>query len=317
VRKGSLHTILRRAYDRGMSTAVELVEVAPRDGLQNEQRVLSTEDKLELVRRSVAAGARRVEVTSFVHPARVPQLADAEDVVAQLPRDDGVVYTALILNERGYDRALAAGVAEICTVVVASETFSRRNQGMSIAETLAALRRIRDRAGTDGVRVTVTVAAAFGCPFEGDLPLAAFEDVLRRTVELGPDELTLADTIGVGVPSDIEERFGLAAALGPGLPLRAHLHDTRNTGVANAVAAVRSGVTALDTSVGGLGGCPFAPAATGNVATEDLVYTLHRMGYETGQRIEPIIDTARWVTGRLGVPIAGSLARAGGFPPAI
>ena len=297
-------------------TRVEIVEVSPRDGLQNEARTLATADKVELVRRAIGTGARRIEVTSFVRPGAVPQLADAEDVVAALPAAGGVAYSALALNERGYDRALAAGVREVNTVVITTDTFSGRNQGMTTAETLAVVGRLRDRARDDGVELAVTVAAAFGCPFEGEVPDERFASVVAAVADLGVAEISLADTIGVAVPTDVERRVAVLREAAPDARLRVHLHDTRNTGVANSVAAVRSGVTVLDASLGGLGGCPFAPGAAGNVATEDLVYLFSRMGIETGLDLDAAADAARWVAERLGRPVAGSLARVGGFPPA-
>jgi len=295
-------------------TAVEIIEVAPRDGLQNEKRLLPTAAKLELIERSYQAGARRIEVTSFVHPERVPQMADAEDVVAGLLPHDDVVYAALVLNERGYDRALAAGIREVNTVVITTETFSRRNQGMSVAESVEAVSKIHARATTDGVRVTVTISAAFGCPFEGEVPLDTLTEVARQVAAIDADEIVLADTIGVAVPSDVEERIAIVCEIGARGALRGHFHNTRNTAVANVIAAVRSGVTAIDASLAGIGGCPFAPAATGNVATEDLVYALQRMGHETGYDLERSIEGARWIAGELGIEPPGMVARAGGFP---
>lgn len=297
-----------------MST-VEICEVSPRDGLQNEDVLISTEDKVELVRRAIRAGARRIEVTSFVHPGRVPQMADAEDVMARVPRTDGVRYAGLVMNTRGLDRALAAGVDEINVVVVATDTFCQRNQGMSTAEAgdLAAQLVAVGRAG--GLGTTVTVGASFGCPFEGEVRVDRLREVLARVAAAGPDEIALADTIGVAVPSEITERLGLAAELaGPDVPLRLHLHDTRHTGVANAVAAVAAGVRVLDASIGGTGGCPFAPNATGNVATEDLVYLFDRMGVATGFDAAILTTTVAWLEERLGKQLPGALLRAGPFP---
>lgn len=292
---------------------VEIVEVAPRDGLQNEATTLSTADKLELVDRAARTGVRRIEVTSFVRPDLVPQLADAAEVVAALP-ENGIAYSALVLNVRGYERAVATGIREVTTVVVASDTFSERNQGTATRDGLDVVREIVGRGRVDGVSVSVTIAAAFGCPFEGEVPVDRFTSVAEAVAEMDAGEVCLADTIGVAVPSDVETRLGILRALSPDVPMRIHLHDTRNTGVANAVAAVRSGVRALDASLGGIGGCPFAPGASGNVATEDLVYTLHRMGYNTGLDLGETIEHAGWVTGKLGVPVTGRLAKVGGFP---
>jgi hydroxymethylglutaryl-CoA lyase len=292
---------------------VEIVEVSPRDGLQNERHLLSTSDKVELVTRARKTGVRRVEVTSFVRPDRVPQLADAAELVAGLAGID-VVASALALNLRGYERAVDAGIREINTVVLATDTFSERNQGVNTLGAVGAAAAMCERARGDGVRLTLTIGASFGCPFEGEVPDARFAEVLARVAQLGADEIALADTIGVAVPSDVERRFAMLAESVPATPTRVHLHDTRNTGIANAVAAVRSGVIALDASLGGIGGCPFAPNATGNIATEDLVYLLDRMGIASGVALDEAIQHARWITGRLGIAPAGRLVRAGGFP---
>jgi len=298
-----------------MSPALEIIEVSPRDGLQNEDRVLSTEDKVELVERAVRAGARRIEVTSFVNPSRVPQMADADDVMAALTRRQGVSYAGLVMNRRGLDRALAGRVDEIDVVVVATDTFCRRNQAMSTAEACDTAAELVREARAAGVFTTITIGASFGCPFEGEVPLDRLREVVRRVVDAGPDELALADTIGVAVPSAVKERVEMTRELaGQELPLRLHLHDTRHTGVANAVAAVESGVRTLDASIGGAGGCPFAPKATGNVATEDLVYLFERMGFSSGLDLASITATVAWLEQRLGKPLPGALLRAGGFP---
>lgn len=298
-----------------MNTQVEILEVSPRDGLQNEKTILSTEDKIELVERAVRAGARRVEVTSFVNPSRVPQMADADELMATLPRTDGVKYAGLVMNHRGLERAMKAEVDEIDVVVVATDTFCRRNQGMSTAEACDTAAELVQEARAAGVFSTVTVGASFGCPFEGEVPLDRLREVVQRVVDAGPDELALADTIGVAVPSDVTARLALAREVaGPDVPLRLHLHDTRHTGVANAVAAVEAGVHTLDASIGGAGGCPFAPNATGNVATEDLVYLFDRMGVTHGLDLASITATAAWLEQRLGRPLPGALLRAGSFP---
>lgn len=298
-----------------MRASIDIVEVSPRDGLQNEATLLTTDDKVELVDRAVRAGARRVEVTSFVNPARVPQMADADGLMAALPRRDGVRYAGLVMNWRGLDRALAAGVDEINVVVVATDTFCGRNQGMTTAQACDTAAELVRAAGEAGAFTTVTVGAAFGCPFEGEVPPARLREVLTRVMDAGPDELALADTIGVAVPADVTERLALAREVTRSrTPLRLHLHDTRHTGVANAVAAVQAGVTTLDASIGGAGGCPFAPAATGNVATEDLVYLFERMGHPTGLDLEELTSATRWLERRLGRQLPGALLRAGGFP---
>jgi hydroxymethylglutaryl-CoA lyase len=297
-------------------SAVEVVEVSPRDGLQNESQHLDTGTKLELVDRVVAAGARRVEVTGFARPDIVPALADADAVATAVAGRPGVEWSALVLNGRGYDRAISAGIRAANMVVLATETFSGRNQRLSVEEAVAVARALRERATADGVRFTVTVGAAFGCPFEGEVPLERLRSVVERVAAFEPDELALADTIGVGTPGDVTERFGLARELAPGIPLRAHFHDTRHTGIANAVAALEAGVTALDASLAGIGGCPFAPNATGNVATEDLVYCLHRMGVATGLDLDALLLDADWLPRRLGREPTSALVRAGVFPPA-
>jgi hydroxymethylglutaryl-CoA lyase len=295
-------------------TAVELVEVAPRDGLQNEPAILATADKIRLVERSVAAGLRRIEAVSFVNPKRVPQMADAEAVMKGLPRVDGVRYAGLVLNQRGLDRALATGVDEVNVVVVATDEFSRRNQGCSVEEGVANWARIAADARAAGVRSTVTIAAAFGCPFEGEVPAARVLDLVRRVAESSPDEIALADTIGVGIPAQVRTLLSGAAEIAPGVPLRCHFHNTRNTGYANALTALDCGVSALDASTGGFGGCPFAPAATGNIATEDLLYALDRMRVATGVQMSAVAETGVWLGERLGSPVQGLLSRAGAFP---
>lgn len=295
--------------------SVQVVEMAPRDGLQNESTVLSTEDKLELVARAVAAGVRRIEVTSFVNPSKVPQLADADDLMAALPRTEGVSYAGLVMNQRGLDRALVGGVDEVDVVVVATDTFCLRNQGVATDEMCARAADLVASARTAGRFTTVTIGASFGCPFEGEVSLDRLREVLTRVADAGADEVALADTIGVAVPADVTARVALAReVLGDSVPLRLHLHDTRHTGVANAVAGVAAGVTALDASIGGAGGCPFAPNATGNVATEDLVYLFDRTGTPTGLDLGTVTDAAAWLEERLGKRLPGALLRAGGFP---
>ncbi|MCL3818930.1 hydroxymethylglutaryl-CoA lyase [Aeromicrobium wangtongii] len=298
------------------SPSIQILETAPRDGLQNEDTVLSTADKIELVERAVAAGARRIEVTSFVNPQRVPQVADADELMRQVPRHPEVNYAGLVLNRRGLERAMAAEVDEIDVVVVATDTFCGRNQGMTTAQACDEAAGVVQEAREAGVLATVTVAAAFGCPFEGEVSEARLTEVLRRVVEMGPDEVALADTIGVAVPTDVTTRVGLARGLVPaGTPVRLHLHDTRHTGVANAVAALDAGVATLDASIGGTGGCPFAPAATGNVATEDLIYLFDRMGVDTGLDLDVVTSATAWLQDRLGKTLPGALLRAGAFPP--
>jgi hydroxymethylglutaryl-CoA lyase len=296
---------------------VSIVEVSPRDGLQNESAIVPAADKLALIGTLAAAGLRRIEAVSFVNPKRVPQLADAEEVAAGLPRGE-VSWIGLVLNERGLDRAIATGMDEVNVVVVATDTFSGRNQGVDTAEAVAAWSRIAARARAAGLRTTVTVAAAFGCPFEGEVPVERVRSVIAACAEAGPDELALADTIGVGVPAQVRALAGVAAAEAPGVPLRWHFHNTRNTGYANAVTAAAlagDAPVALDSSAGGIGGCPFAPAATGNIATEDLLYLLHREGHPTGVDVTALLPLAGRLGALLGHPVPGQLARAGVFPP--
>ena len=310
-----------------MRADVEIVEVGPRDGLQNEKTLLPTEAKVELVRRALRAGIRRVEVTSFVHPRLVPQMADAEAVMAGVTADGflpagvdraDVTYIGLVLNPRGLERALAAGVDEVNVVVCASETFSERNQNVSVPRMLDAADEMAARAADAGVRRSVVIATAFGCPFEGEVDPEAVFAIADRCLRAGYTEIAVADTIGVGVPHQVRTLVAGVRALpgGEGVGLRAHFHNTRNTGYANALAAVESGVTALDASVGGIGGCPFAPNATGNIATEDLDYLLQRSRYETGLDLEGLADTGLWIAGRLDIPPPALLGRAGPFPPA-
>ncbi len=298
-----------------MTSQVEIVEVSPRDGLQNHPTTLSTRDKVKLVLKVAAAGARRIEAVSFVNPRAVPQMADAEAVLQGLKdeadlRAEGVKLIGLVLNRRGFDRAAAAGVDEVNFVVVASETFSRRNQGASIAETLDQI------AGAVPAAAHATIAAAFGCPFEGEVAEAEVGRLAAELAGFGVEEIAIADTIGVGDPASVVRRLGVVRAAAPGARLRCHFHNTRNTGLANAYAAWTAGAQALDTSLGGIGGCPFAPAATGNIATEDTLYMLHRMGVATGYDLEAAIAAAGWLGERLGETVLpGMLGRAGLFPP--
>lgn len=293
---------------------VEIVDVGPRDGLQSQPTLLDTSTKVELITRLVDAGVRRIEVASFVNPKRVPQMADAEAVIAALPRREGVSYIGLVLNDRGFDRALACGLQEINCVVVASETFNQRNQGTSSEDTQRQVGEIAAHARAAGIRCGVTIGATFGCPFEGAVPVERVVAIVQRLVDAGVDEIALADTIGVAVPTDISRMVDAVRPVSGATPLRCHFHNTRNTGVANAYAAVQAGVRVLDASVGGVGGCPFAPNATGNVATEDVLYMLERMGCETGIDINRIMDTARWLEGPLQTSVPAMVTRAGLFP---
>jgi hydroxymethylglutaryl-CoA lyase len=299
-----------------MDNRVDIVEVGPRDGLQNEAVKLSTAAKVELIGRLVSAGIRRVEVASSVSPTKVPQMADAEQVMAALAPQPDVTYIGLVLNRKGFDRALAAGCREITMAVFASDTFNRRNQGASTAESIDTWLEVARAARTAGVRAQVTISAAFGCPFEGEIAPARVVEIARRLGEGEPYEIALADTIGVGGPAQVTDLVGRVNAAVPGVPLRGHFHNTRNTGLANAYAAVQAGVRALDSSVGGIGGCPFAPAATGNIPTEDLVYMLHRSGFRTTIELQALLEVGRWLQEQLGRTVPGMLLKAGTFPRA-
>jgi isopropylmalate/homocitrate/citramalate synthase len=286
-----------------------ICEVGARDGLQNEATILDPVVRAELVQKLVRCGARRVEVASFVNPARVPAMADAEDVVALVDRHPDVVYAGLVLNERGYDRLRATHLDEVRIVIACTETFSRRNANVSMADAFAAATRIAARAQQEKVRVSIALAVAFGCPFEGNVPEDTVRLLAERVAELAPDEIALADTIGVAGPAEVRRLVAAVAALGP--PVCVHLHDTRNTAVVNSYVALENGAVALDAAVGGTGGCPFAPGATGNVATEDLVYMLERDGIDTGIDLDRLIETARWVEGLRGRSLPSHLLRAG------
>jgi hydroxymethylglutaryl-CoA lyase len=293
---------------------VEVVEVGPRDGLQNEDVILDVAARVAYIEALATTGLRRIEAVSFVNPARVPQMADAEAVMAAVPRPEGVRYSGLVLNQRGLDRAVTAGVDEVNMVVVATDTFSAKNQGMTTAEAIRATALIAGAARAAGLAVTVTVAAAFGCPFEGEVRPERVAGIVRQCADAGVTELALADTIGVAVPRDVRTLVA-AVRSETSLPLRCHFHNTRNTGYANALAAIEAGVTALDASSGGIGGCPFAPAATGNIATEDLLYALGRSGIEAGIDMTPLLAASSYIEERLGHANPALLGRAGMFPP--
>jgi (R)-citramalyl-CoA lyase len=299
--------------ETGKVDPVQVVDVGPRDGLQNEEKILSPEIRAELCDRLAAAGVPRVEAASFVNPRSVPQMAGAEEVMAAIDRRPGTSYAGLVLNEKGYERAVQAGVDEVRYAFPVTETFARRNQNTTVADATALAEKLTERARLDGVRVSITLSAAFGCPFEGRVEAAHVLGIAEKVAQAAPDEIVLADTIGVGVPKGVRELVGGALAFGT--TVGCHFHDTRNTGIANAAAAVESGATVLDASVGGTGGCPFAPRATGNIATEDLVYLLHGMGYETEIDLAALIEVAEWMAQRLGKELPGQVYRAGTFEP--
>ncbi len=298
-----------------MSRFIEIVEVGPRDGLQNEKLSLSVEEKLTLIRQLEAAGARRMEVVSFVNPNRVPQMAGAEEIMAALEPDLKHSRIGLVLNMRGWERCVAAQCDEANVVVCATDGFGTRNQGSTVNQQIDALAGIVERQAVEGgPPITATISVAFGCPFDGEVSEDQVVAIVREAAALRVPEIAIADTIGVADPWTVRKRIEAVRAAAPNARLRMHFHDTRNTGLANAFASVEAGVDVLDASVGGLGGCPFAPNATGNIGTEDLVYMLERAGYETGYDLGALIETGRAISARLGKAPASSLARAGGFP---
>jgi hydroxymethylglutaryl-CoA lyase len=294
--------------------AVSIIEVGPRDGLQSEPEILTTDVKIEFIERAINAGIRRMEVTSFVHPKRVPQMADAEDVIRGLPARDDVIYIGLVLNRRGFERARDVNIDEIGMAVVASDTYNQRNQGVPYADSIKAWLDIAKDAKAAGIRANVMVSSAFGCPFEGEVPLQRVLDIVDQIAEAEPVELGIADSIGVAVPNQVTELIGAVRERVPHLPIRCHFHNTRNTGLANAQAALDAGVASLDASIGGIGGCPFAPAATGNIPTDDLLYMFDRSGVETGVSLEKIIETSNWLQEQLGRTVPAMLPKAGIFP---
>jgi hydroxymethylglutaryl-CoA lyase len=294
---------------------ITIVEVSPRDGLQNESVILSTDAKVELITRLVEAGARRIEAVSFAHPRLVPAMADAEAVMERVPRVGGVAYAGLVLNRRGVERATDAGVDEINVVVGVTDTFSLRNQNLSTTDAIRMAEDVIGTARSRGLFTTLTLSTAFGCPFEGEVSVDRVVELARRGAAAGAHELCIADTIGVGTPNRVREFTArIRSAVGDQPPLRYHFHNTRNTGFANAFAAVLDGVGVLDASAGGIGGCPFAPKATGNIATDDLVYLLERMGLRTGIDLQTLAPTAAFLTEQLGHEVPALLPRAGPFP---
>lgn len=303
-------------------TPIELVEVGPRDGLQNEPEIVSTSDKLAMIGRMLDYGARRLEVASFVHPKRVPQMADAEAVIAGLPDIKDVTYIGLALNKRGVMRGLETrsagakdgkgrGIDQVGCVIVASDTFGQKNQGQTIAQGIAENREMIRFAKAEGMSAQITISAAFGCPFEGDVKADTVLAIAEEMAAEGPAEIALADTIGVGVPGQVSELYGrLGELLGGKIPMRCHFHNTRGTGIANAWAAFEAGVTVFDASLGGLGGCPFAPKATGNIATEELIYLMNKSGVQSGVDLTQVIATNHWFADILKRELPSLVARA-------
>lgn len=302
-----------------MSRFIQIVEVGPRDGLQNEKAVLTPEVRVDFVHRLEAAGAKRIEAVSFVHPKYVPQMAGAEEVMAALPHQAGRSRIGLVLNARGYDRALATGVDEVNVSISATDAFGLKNTGLTakqqqdmLAEIVA--RRHNAGASEGAPSLTAMISCVWGCPFDGEVSVDRVAEQVGVLAELGVKEIGLADTIGVADPWAVTRVVEATKKAAPDAVLRLHFHDTRNTGIANAYAAVEAGIRVLDASVGGIGGCPFAPGATGNIATEDLVYMLERGGYQTGYDLDALIATARWIGEAIGRPAPSALSRAGGFP---
>jgi hydroxymethylglutaryl-CoA lyase len=293
---------------------IELVEVGPRDGLQNESVLFTTAQKLEFIRHALDAGVRRIEANSFVNPKLVPQMADAEAVAAELPRRDGVIFIGLALNKRGALRALDAGMDEVGAGCAASDGFAVRNQGMSSDASLAMCCEVVRLARERGKRAQIIISTAFGCPYDGEVNPLRVVEMARAAAACGPVEVALADTIGVASPAEVTALVEKVIVAIKPLPVRVHFHNTRNTGLANVWAAVQAGAKTVDASLGGIGGCPFAPRATGNVPTEDVVYMLHRSGYRTGLDLERLIASARWLAGAMGRDVPGMLSRAGAFP---
>ncbi len=296
---------------------IEIVEVGPRDGLQNEAVLFNTAQKLELIKRAIDAGVRRIEAASFVSPKLVPQMADADAVSAGLVKRDGVIYIGLVLNKRGALRAIEAGLGELGAVCAASDGFAMRNQGQTSDESLQMCCEVVRLARQEGRRAQITISTAFGCPFDGEVDPQRVVEMAKRAAASGPIEVAIADTIGVAGPRDVADLVArVKAAIAP-LPVRVHFHNTRNTGLANVWAAVNAGAATVDAALGGLGGCPFAPRATGNVPTEDVVYMLERSGYHTGLDIDRVIEAAEWLTKNMGRELPGMVSRAGNFPGAL
>ena len=302
-----------------MSRPIQIVEVGPRDGLQNETTVLEPAVRAELVRRLEAAGARRIEAVSFVHPKYVPQMAGAEVVMGALPPEPGRSRIGLVLNGRGYDRAITTAVDEVNISVAATDGFGLKNQGLdragqrAMVEAIVARRHNAER-GDVAPSLSVTLSCVWGCPFDGEVSVDQVADMVGAYATMGIREIALADTIGAGDPWAVTKKVEAARKAAPDATLRLHFHDTRNTGLANAHAGIEAGIDVLDASVGGIGGCPFAPGATGNIATEDLVYMLERAGFDTGYDLDALIETARWIGDRIGHPAPSALSRAGGWP---
>lgn len=293
---------------------VSILEVGPRDGLQSEPEILPTEIKKEFITRTINAGIKNIEVTSFVHPKKVPQMADAEKLVESLPDRDDVTYIGLIMNQRGFERARDCGIDEVGMVIVSTDTYNMKNQNVVTQQSIDNWLDIASSAKSAGIRTSVVIACSFGCPYEGEVDPEHIASIAEQILKGEPDVIGLADSVGVAVPNQIKTTFALIKDLAPTIPLRTHLHNTRNTGLANAAAAVEAGVTIIDASTGGIGGCPFAPKATGNIPTDDLLYMLDRSGIETGVNLKEIVKTTDWLENQLGRSVPAMVPKAGIFP---
>ena len=293
---------------------VSILEVGPRDGLQSEPEILPTEIKKEFITRTINAGIKNIEVTSFVHPKKVPQMADAEKLVESLPDRDDVTYIGLIMNHRGFERARDCGIDEVGMVIVSTDTYNMKNQNVVTQQSIDNWLDIASSAKSAGIRTSVVIACAFGCPYEGEVDPEHVASIAEQILKGEPDVIGLADSVGVAVPNQVKTTFALIKDLAPTIPLRTHLHNTRNTGLANAAAAVEAGVTIIDASTGGIGGCPFAPKATGNIPTDDLLYMLDRSGIETGVNLKEIVKTTDWLENQLGRSVPAMVPKAGIFP---
>tara|TARA_B100001079_G_scaffold270425_1_gene284754 strand:+ start:969 stop:1883 length:915 start_codon:yes stop_codon:yes gene_type:complete len=293
---------------------VSILEVGPRDGLQSEPEILPTEIKKEFITRTINAGIKNIEVTSFVHPKKVPQMADAEKLVESLPDRDDVTYIGLIMNQRGFERARDCGIDEVGMVIVSTDTYNMKNQNVVTQQSIDNWLDIASSAKSAGIRTSVVIACSFGCPYEGEVDPEHVASIAEQILKGEPDVIGLADSVGVAVPNQVKTTFALIKDLAPTIPLRTHLHNTRNTGLANAAAAVEAGVTIIDASTGGIGGCPFAPKATGNIPTDDLLYMLDRSGIETGVNLKEIVKTTDWLENQLGRSVPAMVPKAGIFP---
>ncbi len=293
---------------------ISILEVGPRDGLQSEPEILPTEIKKEFITRTINAGIKNIEVTSFVHPKKVPQMADAEKLVESLPDRDDVTYIGLIMNQRGFERARDCGIDEVGMVIVSTDTYNMKNQNVVTQQSIDNWLDIASSAKSAGIRTSVVIACSFGCPYEGEVDPEHIASIAEQILQGEPDVIGLADSVGVAVPNQVKTTFALIKDLAPTIPLRTHLHNTRNTGLANAAAAVEAGVTIIDASTGGIGGCPFAPKATGNIPTDDLLYMLDRSGIETGVNLKEIVKTTDWLENQLGRSVPAMVPKAGIFP---